>query len=394
MPVRAQGTDGATCLVVLPSDGPSSRQEAVTAAAALQQLLSDPAGAAHRAAAWRQQLLLGSSAAALLGLTADYAPQPHAQQLRRLGGAAGQAACSSSGGSGSGFLAGPAWLAGSSACSASSALDSSCAEALAAAAVHGTRSSSCFLQQSSSRCRSSSPLPQLVLPRVPSRLGGATSAAAAAAAAGSHLVPNTSLGALPSFAVLALAAGSPPAAAALPPAAPPQPPPAPDDPAWEAYCRASLATALAVCMAEAVRQVEVGCAERGRLLAQLWNSYTAALAASLQQQAAQVDALSAANANLTAGAPAARWAVCKLRPGMFAHAQLGLPAGIAGCMAMHPPEQLPPARAHRVQRRRSCGGRQAALSFCARRLAACARWAAAATAAGIAPAMVAVQCLR
>jgi hypothetical protein len=27
-------------------------------------------------------------------------------------------------------------------------------------------------------------------------------------------------------------------------------------------------------MAEAVRQVEVGCAERGRLLAQIWNAYT------------------------------------------------------------------------------------------------------------------------
>ena len=318
MPVRAQDAAGTTRLLVLPSDGPSSRQEAVTAAAALQQLLADPAGAAHRAAAWREELLLGSSAAALLGLTADYAPQPHAQQLRQPGGAAGAAACSASGSS---VLAGPAWLAGSSACSATpgmpAALHSSCAAASGAAAVRGVRSSSGFLQRSSSISRSSSPLPQLELPRVPSRLGGSTAAAAAATAEPApRLVPGASLGAVPLRALLASAAGGPLASAARPSAELPQPPPAPEDPAWDAYCRASLAAALAVCMAEAVRQVEVGCAERGRLLAALWNSYSATLAASLQQQAAQVDALSAANANLTAGATAARWALCKLPPGM------------------------------------------------------------------------------
>lgn len=280
---------------------------------------------------WREQLLLQSSSAALLGITADYAPQQHARQLRQLGGR-GDAACSSSGRSSSSPLAGPAWLAGGSSkggCisnrsgSESPSTESSYAAAASAAAADAVRSSSSFLQQLSSASRSSSPLPPLLLPRVPSRLGSSAAAVAAAAAAVAPPVAPMatdstacagSLCSLPCAALPGCASGSMAPAACPPlqqqqqaqaqaqqPTLQPHAPPAQQDPAWDAYCRASVAAALTVCMAEAVRQVEVGCAERGRLLAQLWNSYTASLAATVRQQQAQLEELLVANANLSAG---------------------------------------------------------------------------------------------
>ena len=43
----------------------------------------------------------------------------------------------------------------------------------------------------------------------------------------------------------------------------------------------ALALGAAVAMAEAVRQVEVHCAERGRAVALVWNLYTAAMSSTL-----------------------------------------------------------------------------------------------------------------
>lgn len=275
MPVRAGDAAGTPSLLVLPSEGPSSRQEAEAALAALQQLLADPAAAAPRAAAWRQQLLLSSSAAALLGLTADYAPVRHDHQLcsaqPRQCGANGE------------LLAGPAWLAAGS--GGGAGLVQTPAGKLGDA-VQGVRSSSEFLKSSShpSCGCSASPLPPLATSKTSSPLcfaplgvdgkGGPEGARGQGAghygvalhSTGSVLCPKSS-----PPAGAALAAGSAQCAAALGPVPPPPPL---SDPAWDSYCCASLAAGLAACMAEAVRQVEVGCAERGRLLAQLWNSYT------------------------------------------------------------------------------------------------------------------------
>lgn len=277
MPVRAGDAAGTPCLLVLPSEGPSSRHEAESALAALHQLLADPAAAAPRAATWRQQLLLCSSAAALLGLTAEYAPVQHEQQLRR--------AQPGHAGAGSGLLAGPAWLAGSSDTGAGLArappgrLDE---------ALQGVRSSSGFLRPSShgSASGSPSPLPPLAPPPASSRLccappgagraGGQGRSRAQAAEHSSMVLHSTGsvlcLDSSPLTKAASAAMSAPDAAAPTPP--PVLPPPPINDPAWDGYCCASLAAGLAACMAEAVRQVEVGCAERGRLLAQLWNSYT------------------------------------------------------------------------------------------------------------------------
>ena len=307
LPVRARDASGRPCLLVLPSDGPSNRQEASDAAAALQQLLADPAAAAQRAAAWRQQLLLGSSSAALLGLTADYTPQLHQQQLRRgihqqrqsTGGAA--AACSSP-------LAGPAWLAGSSGSPGGSEINAGCTLAAtrslicshstsATELVQGVRSSSSFLRPGSrlGDSRAGSPLPPLVLPRPGSRLAAQPSVRVAeeeglAAESIETTCWPVAADAWPSE--KAVAAGAAASAAA----------PHADDPAWDSFCCGSLAAALAVCMAEAVRQVEVGCAERGRLLAVIWNAYTSTLAATIELQQGQLQQLAGANANLEAGA--------------------------------------------------------------------------------------------
>ncbi|KAL4427479.1 hypothetical protein ABPG77_000768 [Micractinium sp. CCAP 211/92] len=308
MPVRAGDAAGTPCLLVLPSEGPSSRQEAEAALAALQQLLADPAAAAPRAAAWRQQLLLSSSAAALLGLTADYAPVRHDQQLRsaqpRQYGANGE------------LLAGPAWLAAGS--GGGAGLVQTPAGKLGDA-VQGVRSSSEFLKSSShpSCGGSASPLPPLAPSKTSSLLcfaplgvdgkGGPEGARGQGAGHCGLALPSTCSVLCPKSsppAGAALAAGSAQCAAALPPVPPPPPL---SDPAWDSYCCASLAAGLAACMAEAVRQVEVGCAERGCLLAQLWNSYTGVLESTIQQQQAQVEVLASANANLAAEASQLRW---------------------------------------------------------------------------------------
>ena len=46
---------------------------------------------------------------------------------------------------------------------------------------------------------------------------------------------------------------------------------------WKGFCTASFTTAMAVVMAELVRQVEVHCSERAQAIAQAWNMYTAAM---------------------------------------------------------------------------------------------------------------------
>ena len=266
LPARVADAAGRPCLLVLPSDGPSSRKEAEDAAAALQQLLADPAAAAQRAAAWREQLLLGSSSAALLGLTAEYVPpQQPEQQLR-------QAPVSQVGGP---LLSGPSWLAGASGVGhAGSALMGSChssftclvrqacqattriGSSAALDAVTGLRSSSSFLRTGSraGTSRSASPLPPLAPSRAARRLGATPSAMATG-----WEDDAMALGSRPTASVSALLA---------------QPSGSATDPAWDSYCFASLAAGIAACMAEAVRQVEVACAERGRLLALIWNSYT------------------------------------------------------------------------------------------------------------------------
>lgn len=333
MPVRARDAAGQPCLLVLPSDGPSGRQEAAAAEAALQELLADPAGAAHRAATWRQQLLVGSSSAALLGLTADYTPTQHQHQLRQPSDARADHA----------LLAGPSWLArGGRRCSSRSSSSSRRDD------VTAVRSSSNFLHSGSSCsvARSASPLPPL--PRPASRLAAGDSGAQRRAPSAC----SSCTGSLLQLPPLSLAAAVPPAQHT------PLPPAGAADPTWDAYCQASLGAGLAVCAAEAVRQVEVSCAERGRLLARLWNAYTGALAATLRQQAEQVMQLSTANANLSAGA---------LRVGVG-----GMHAGLLGVRGA----QSAP-RCHcstlRLQRSRSCAGKPAAWTSCAKRLAACAR---------------------
>lgn len=276
MPVRARDAAGTPCLLVLPSEGPSGRHEAEAAVAALRQLLADPAAAAPRAAAWRQQLLLSSSAAALLGLTANYAPHQHEQQLRK----ARQAGASRA------VLAGPAWLAASNDSDASLPVTPS---GRLDEAVLGVRSSSGFLQSGShgGMGRSAGPLPPLALPQAISRMGRAPPVADGTAVkdgSQTHAAAHSGLELHSTGSVISLGPASPAAAAATAasdaaaqPASSPPPPPPVSDPAWDTYCCASLAAGLAACMAEAVRQVEVGCAERGRLLAQLWNSYTGGL---------------------------------------------------------------------------------------------------------------------
>ena len=46
---------------------------------------------------------------------------------------------------------------------------------------------------------------------------------------------------------------------------------------WKGFCTASFTTAMAVVMAELVRQVEVHCSERAQAIALAWNMYTAAM---------------------------------------------------------------------------------------------------------------------
>lgn len=276
MPVRTRDAGGRPCLLVLPADGPSGRQEAAAAEAALQELLADPAGAAHRAATWRQQLLVGSSSAALLGLTAHYTPTQHQQQLRQPSEArAGHA-----------LLAGPSWLVSGGTRSSSRSTGGP------PDLVSAVRSSSAFLRSESSCSMARSASPLSPLPRPASRLAAGDSRAQPRSSSACSTGCSGGLRQLPTLLPTA----------AVPPLPPPPPAPAAADPAWDAYCQASLAAGLAACAAEAVRQVEVGCAERGRLLARLWNAYTGTLAATLRQQAAQVAQLSTANANLSAGA--------------------------------------------------------------------------------------------
>ena len=49
--------------------------------------------------------------------------------------------------------------------------------------------------------------------------------------------------------------------------------------AWDLHCAAAVAVAASIVMADIARQVEVGCAERGRALTQAWNVYAQATAA-------------------------------------------------------------------------------------------------------------------
>lgn len=49
--------------------------------------------------------------------------------------------------------------------------------------------------------------------------------------------------------------------------------------AWDLHCAAAVAVAASIVMADIARQVEVGCAERGRALTQTWNLYAQATAA-------------------------------------------------------------------------------------------------------------------
>jgi hypothetical protein len=168
LPVRIRDASGKPCLLVLPSDAPSSRAEAAAAEAALHQMLADPAAAVKRAAAWRQQLLLGSSSAALLGLTADWVPaQNHPQQLRhqRSDALAGALAAG-----GVGALAGPAWLAAAPLASGPGV------EAELVRAVRGTSS---FLQRQGSGASSAAAASSA---QPPAAAGGSGLAAAAAAA--------------------------------------------------------------------------------------------------------------------------------------------------------------------------------------------------------------------
>ena len=51
------------------------------------------------------------------------------------------------------------------------------------------------------------------------------------------------------------------------------------DCAWDLHCAAAVAVAASIVMADIARQVEVGCAERGRALTQTWNLYAQATAA-------------------------------------------------------------------------------------------------------------------
>lgn len=268
--MRARDAEGRSCLLVLPSDAPSTRQEAAAAAAALHRLLRDPGSAAAWAAAWRQQLLMGSSSSALLGLTAGCsAPQQYQQQLRRQQAGTACGAAMASGGT---VLAGPAWLASAAAAGGAAAgAPSGSAEGL----VHAVRSTSGFLNAEGHSSAGSLPLGQLGNPA-----GGSVFAHASPAMHMSLQVPASGA----AWQQLGTAATAAPAPLANRPmgaeggttggtAGGGQ------DPAWDTFCSSSLAGGLAVCMAEAVRQVEVGCAERGRLLAQIWNCYSGEWAA-------------------------------------------------------------------------------------------------------------------
>ncbi|GFR50346.1 hypothetical protein Agub_g12555, partial [Astrephomene gubernaculifera] len=51
------GGGGGACLLVLPSDKPATRAEAVAVEALLLEMLKDPAGAAERAGTWRAEVL-------------------------------------------------------------------------------------------------------------------------------------------------------------------------------------------------------------------------------------------------------------------------------------------------------------------------------------------------
>ncbi len=53
--------------------------------------------------------------------------------------------------------------------------------------------------------------------------------------------------------------------------------------AWDMHCVGCLAAAATVAMADLVRQVEVGCAQRGRSLALAWNLQTACTEAALSE---------------------------------------------------------------------------------------------------------------
>jgi hypothetical protein len=84
-------------------------------------------------------------------------------------------------------------------------------------------------------------------------------------------------------------------------------------------------------MAEGVRQVEVGCAERGRLLAAIWNAYTATLAATIELQQGQLQQLAGANANLEAGeGPAAGLNTAFTSHTLFLSRPVHLPACLPG----------------------------------------------------------------
>eukprot|EP00887_Chlorella_sp_A99_P003228 scaffold9.g3228.t1 len=276
MPVRTADAQGRACLLVLPSDRPCTRQDALAAEAFLTRVFQDPAEAARLAAAWRQEVLLESCSAALLSLTVDYHPTPHVATLRPQRAAPEPV-----------WFLGAAGGGGGSPCPGSST-GGTAAGAGSRVAVEGLKSSSAAAKAGSSRVAISQggrqqrqgdgSLPML---RSLSRLADREQ---------QQQCPPRSKSSLGTYACGAASA-------------------APGDLAWDTFCATSVAAALAVCFAEAVRQVEVACAERGRLLARLWNSYTATLGALLEQQAAEAARLGEANAGLAAEVARLRWEV-------------------------------------------------------------------------------------
>eukprot|EP00798_Chlamydomonas_sp_ICE-L_P021463 gene21463-28435_t len=69
VPALAEDKHGHSCLIVLPSDKPSTRGEAVAVEQLLVQLLRDPPNAAHKAALWRAQVLSTTCSDAVLSTT-------------------------------------------------------------------------------------------------------------------------------------------------------------------------------------------------------------------------------------------------------------------------------------------------------------------------------------
>ncbi|KAL6751890.1 hypothetical protein V8C86DRAFT_643232 [Haematococcus lacustris] len=226
LPAMVTDRFGHACLVVLPSDKPSTRAEALALEDLLVEVLREPVKAVHRAAAWRVSTLNSLCSEALMAVNEGL----HGSHL------------------------GPRPLGQSWACRAA-------AEAPPGATPGPPAPSSVPVLLAGGEVSHAAMISQQAPGHLVQAIGSDTEAGG----------PGQELGA-----AVARAQGGSEAVAHL-----------------RVTSALGLAVATTVCMADAIRQVEVHCSERGRVMAYIWNafltSHEGALAA-LQGENAQLSA--------------------------------------------------------------------------------------------------------